>query len=76
MWAGAIPTFLDLPYRFIVLDLLGFGGSSKPTETKLYNYKKQADAVRQVLEHEGVAEENSIIPIGTFTSALFLFLPF
>lgn len=63
MWAGAIPTFLNLPYPFIVLDLLGFGGSSKPIDVKLYNYKNQAQSIAQILDVEGVAE--GVIPIGT-----------
>ncbi|KAK4615697.1 Epoxide hydrolase srdG [Fulvia fulva] len=62
MWAGAIPTFLEMPYPFLVLDLLGFGHSSKPVETKNYNYKAMADSISQILDKEKVP--NSVIPIG------------
>ncbi|KAM3414980.1 hypothetical protein BST61_g10117 [Cercospora zeina] len=62
MWAGAIPTFLDLPYPFIVLDLLGFGGSSKPSDAQYYNYRAQANSISQILDREKVP--NNVIPIG------------
>ncbi|SMQ52496.1 unnamed protein product [Zymoseptoria tritici ST99CH_3D7] len=62
MWEGAVPTFLDLPYPFLVLDLLGFGGSSKPVDASHYNYKAQADSIAQILDREKVP--NNVIPIG------------
>lgn len=62
MWAGAIPTFLNLPYPFLVLDLLGFGHSSKPSDTQYYNYRAQAHSIAQILDHEKVP--NNVIPIG------------
>lgn len=64
MWAGTVPTFLSLPYSFIIVDLLGFGGTSKPGDMALYNYKIQADAIAQVLDHEGVGEGRGVIPVG------------
>lgn len=63
MWAGAIPTFLKLPHPFVVLDLLGFAGSSKPVDASLYNYRKQANSIAQILDKEKVP--NNVIPIGT-----------
>ncbi|EME39622.1 hypothetical protein DOTSEDRAFT_160012, partial [Dothistroma septosporum NZE10] len=62
MWAGAIPTFLKMPYPFLVLDLLGFGHSSKPIDTKNYNYRAQANSIAQILDAEKVP--NNVIPIG------------
>lgn len=62
MWAGAVPTFLELPYPFIVLDILGFGGSSKPTDASKYNYRNQANSIAQILDQEKVP--NNVIPIG------------
>lgn len=64
MWAGTVPTFHSLPYPFIIVDLLGFGGTSKPGDMKLYNYRIQADAIAEVLDHEGVGEGRGVIPIG------------
>ncbi|KAK4500377.1 hypothetical protein PRZ48_008566 [Zasmidium cellare] len=63
MWAGTVPTFLNLPYPFVIVDLLGFGGTSKPGDKSIYNYKIQADAIAQLLEGEGVKGKR-VIPIG------------
>lgn len=62
MWAGAVPHMLKLPYPFLLVDLLGFSGSSKPTDPPNYNYKQQADSIAQILNEEGVG--NNVIPIG------------
>lgn len=35
-------------------DLLGYGGTDKPTEPEAYKLKKMADEVVQILDHEGV----------------------
>lgn len=64
MWEGAIPHLLTLGYPLLLPDLLGFGGSSKPTEASLYNYKKQANSLSQCLDNEGVPSPRSVIPIG------------
>lgn len=61
MWEMALP-HLTQEYPIIVLDLLGFGGSSKPTEWKQYNYKQQADSIAQILDAEGATD--NVIPIG------------
>lgn len=64
MWAGAIPTLLPLGYPLIIPDLLGFGGSSKPTDPYRYNYKQQASSLFQILDAEGLSNQRRIIPIG------------
>lgn len=61
MWEMALPHFTK-EYPVIVLDLLGFGGSSKPTEWNRYNYKQQADSIAQILDAESVTD--NVIPIG------------
>ena len=63
MWAGAVPHLLPLGYPMILPDLLGFAGSSKPTNPHLYNYKQQADSLAQILDAENVTGKR-IIPIG------------
>lgn len=55
MWAGAIPILLQLGYPLLIPDLLGFGGSSKPTDPSRYNYKQQADSLAQILDVEGLS---------------------
>ncbi|KAF2480510.1 Alpha/Beta hydrolase protein [Neohortaea acidophila] len=64
MWSGALPHMLKSPYPIILMDILGLGHSSKPTEPKMYNYKQQADSIAQILDHEGVGKEKTVIPIG------------
>lgn len=62
MWAGAMPHMLKFPYPIILVDILGLGHSSKPTDAKMYNYKQQADSIAQILDKEGVP--GNVIPIG------------
>jgi soluble epoxide hydrolase / lipid-phosphate phosphatase len=62
MWAGVVPSFLQLNYPCILPDLLGFSGSSKPTNPNLYNYRQQANSLAQILDFEGVPKR--VIPIG------------
>lgn len=56
------PHFLKLPYPFVLMDILGLGESSKPTDASLFRYKQQADSYVQILDHEGV--KDNVIPIG------------
>ncbi|KAK0363338.1 hypothetical protein LTR91_019120 [Friedmanniomyces endolithicus] len=62
LWSRAIPHLLPLPYRILLLDLLGFGDSSKPTTPALYNYRLQASSLAQILDHEHAPD--NIIPVG------------
>ena len=62
MWADAIPILRKLNFPMIIPDILGFGGSSKPTDPSKYNYLQQANSLAQILDAENVP--NSVIPIG------------
>jgi pimeloyl-ACP methyl ester carboxylesterase len=62
MWQHVVPDLLKSPYPFVLVEILGFGGSSKPTDPPLYNYKQQANSIAQILDREGVG--NNVIPIG------------
>jgi soluble epoxide hydrolase/lipid-phosphate phosphatase len=62
MWAGAVPHLLKLPYPFVLVEILGLGDTSKPTEAEKYNYRPQANSIAQILDHEKVP--NNVIPIG------------
>lgn len=64
MWAGAVPHLLTLPYPLLLLDILGLGHSSKPTDAKKYNYKQQADSIAQILDAEGISGRERVIPVG------------
>lgn len=45
----------------MAIDCLGYGGSSKPTDPKLYTLRGMADDVIEILDNKGVVE---VIPIG------------
>lgn len=62
MWAGAVPHLLKLPYPFVLVEILGLGDSSKPTDASKYNYRPQANSIAQILDNESVP--NNVIPIG------------
>jgi len=62
MWAGAVPHLLKLPYPFVLVEILGLGDSSKPTEASKFNYRKQVNSIAQILDREKVP--NNVIPIG------------
>ena len=62
MWSGAMPHMLEFPYPIVLIDILGFGDSSKPTDDSKYNYLQQANSIAQILDKEGVP--SNIIPIG------------
>ncbi len=63
MWADAIPHLSMLGYPMILPDLLGFSGSSKPTDPSRYNYLQQANSLSQILDYEGVKGKR-VVPIG------------
>lgn len=62
MWSGVIPKMLSLPYRFILVDILGLGQSTKSMNASDYNWRQQADSIGQILDAEGV--QRNVIPIG------------
>jgi soluble epoxide hydrolase/lipid-phosphate phosphatase len=45
-----------------LVEILGLGDTSKPTEAEKYNYRPQANSIAQILDHEKVP--NNVIPIG------------
>ncbi|KAJ9661503.1 hypothetical protein H2198_001883 [Neophaeococcomyces mojaviensis] len=63
MWSGSMPHLQSLGYPIFAPDLLGFGGSSKPTDPRRYNYKTQASSLSQILDHES-CHGRRIIPVG------------
>ncbi|CAF9905781.1 MAG: hypothetical protein GOMPHAMPRED_003368 [Gomphillus americanus] len=62
MWQNTIKHTNAKQWPMMCLDLLGFGGSSKPTEVAMYNYKQQADSIAQIMDVEDI--KDNIIPIG------------
>lgn len=53
-WQFQIPFFRQLGYGVLAPDLLGFGGSSKPTNKDAYIGKKMVNDILAILDHEKV----------------------
>jgi pimeloyl-ACP methyl ester carboxylesterase len=52
LWSGVIAALRDLPNKIIIPDCLGYAGTDKPDDTKLYAYKDQADDLADILDAE------------------------
>jgi pimeloyl-ACP methyl ester carboxylesterase len=52
LWAEVVAKLGGLPNQIIVPDCLGYEGSDKPKDTKLYAYKDQADDLAEILKAE------------------------
>lgn len=53
-WRNQIGFFSDLGYGILAPDLLGYGGTDKPTEVAAYTTKKMSEEVVAILDAEGV----------------------
>ncbi len=56
-----MPGLTDLGFPIVVPDLLGYDGTSKPTDFQAYNSKGMSDDVYELLDSEGF---DKIIPVG------------
>ncbi|UPK89108.1 hypothetical protein LCI18_000043 [Fusarium solani-melongenae] len=54
IWSDVISSLRDLPNKIIVPDCLGYAGTDKPDDTRLYAYKGQADEFADLLRSEHV----------------------
>lgn len=61
LWQYMIQYLLPLDLKIIVPDLLGYGGTSKPTDVKLYDHRLMTQDVLEILDTEGV---DKVVPIG------------
>lgn len=61
LWLPLLPTLLRLSCRIIVPDLLGYAGTSKPTDPEAYNVRSMTNDIWELLDHENV---DKIIPLG------------
>ncbi|GAW14947.1 hypothetical protein ANO14919_043550 [Xylariales sp. No.14919] len=52
LWRDVIAKLGELPNKIIVPDCLGYEGTDKPSDTKLYAYKGQAADLAEILEAE------------------------
>ncbi|EME88767.1 uncharacterized protein MYCFIDRAFT_35544 [Pseudocercospora fijiensis CIRAD86] len=62
LWQFVIPQLLQTKCRLLAPDLLGSGGSSKPTDPAAFQIQLMVDDVMEVLKAEGI--EDKIIPMG------------
>jgi soluble epoxide hydrolase/lipid-phosphate phosphatase len=53
LWDNVIPYLVDLGYPIVVPDLLGYGGTSKPSDPQAYNSKDMAKDLIDILDNEG-----------------------
>lgn len=62
LWRDVIPHLLKSKQRLIVPDLLGYGGTSKPTDPKHYEISAMVADTMEILAAEKITSE--IIPMG------------
>lgn len=55
-WRRQVPFFRDAGYGVIAPDLLGYGGTDKPTELEPYNSKSMTNHIASLLDHLGIRE--------------------
>src|SRR5436190_2575570 len=60
-WATVVPFLMPLGFTILIPDLLGYAGTSKPTDATLYNSRSMCDDVVEVLNSESIQQ---VIPIG------------
>ena len=60
-WRKVVPSFEATGYGIIVPDMLGYGGTDKPTETDAYKLSGIARDVVDILDAEGI---NKVIVVG------------
>lgn len=60
LWIKIVPYLSKLPYGLLVPDLLGYGGTSKPTDPTMYTSKAMAKDISEILDHEGIEKFVSI----------------
>lgn len=60
LWAAVLPYLLELDFPIVVPDLLGYNGTSKPTDAQAYNSKGMADDLAEILDHETIKHVISV----------------
>lgn len=63
LWADIVPALTPLGHPIIVPDMLGYGGTSKPTDPKEYNSKLLAQDLYEIADAE-LESFGTIIPTG------------
>lgn len=61
VWQHVLPYLAELKLKIVVPDLLGYGGTSKPMDIKLYDYRRMSKDLVEILDTEGIKK---VIPVG------------
>lgn len=63
LWEDVVPYLLPLlsSYQIIIPDILGFGKTSKPTDSKTYDGREMTTDIVEMLSHENAAKEIVLI---------------
>ncbi|KAK3673031.1 hypothetical protein LTR78_007142 [Recurvomyces mirabilis] len=61
VWQYTLPYLATLNLRIVVPDLLGYGGTSKPTDIQLYDYRRMSEDLVEILDAEHI---DQVIPVG------------
>ncbi|KAH9458640.1 hypothetical protein Pst134EB_010938 [Puccinia striiformis f. sp. tritici] len=60
-WRYQIVDLVSRGYRTIAPDLLGYGGTSKPTDVKEYSQLKSCNAILEILDHENIKQKVIVV---------------
>jgi pimeloyl-ACP methyl ester carboxylesterase len=60
LWQPLLPALTSLPGKLLIPDLLGFGGTSKPTDPALYAYDLMVQDLVDICDAEGVEKVVSL----------------
>jgi soluble epoxide hydrolase/lipid-phosphate phosphatase len=58
-WRFQIPHFRSLGYGILAPDLLGYGGTDKPTDVRCYLGSEMSKEVIAILDHEGLGPKDA-----------------
>ncbi|KAK5680589.1 hypothetical protein LTS10_007522 [Elasticomyces elasticus] len=61
LWHRMLPDLAKLNLKILAPDLLAYGGSSKPTDPALYDYRLMSADILEILDSEKI---DKVIPIG------------
>ncbi|KAF2184221.1 alpha/beta-hydrolase [Zopfia rhizophila CBS 207.26] len=61
LWADIVPALLPLGFPLVIPDMLGYAGTSKPTDPKEYNSKSMSNDLYELVDSECF---DKIIPVG------------
>lgn len=59
-WRHQITFFASLGYGILAPDLLGYGGTSKPTSAEEYKAKKMTAEIAEILDHEKLQQVHAV----------------